>query len=104
MIWNPVRINVNQKIKEILKSKGWVFVIPKIRVKSRSLGERMEQKDDAPETVAWKENVTPRQSCYEFCEAICEYDINHFVDDPMKRARGKAFATQHNVYDAIRIE
>ena len=96
--------NINQEIKDILISKGWEYTIPKTNVISYSGINRVEANNDTPMTTAWKPGVTPKQACDDFYAAINAYNTNHSLDNPLKLARGSAFATCSNVYEAIRVE
>ena len=96
--------NINQEIREILVDKGWKYTIPETNVISYSGKNRVEINSDTPMTTAWKPGVTPNQACKEFYAAIIAYNTNHSLDKPLKLARGFAFATCSNVYEAIKVE
>ena len=97
--------NINQEIKDYLTERGWEFIIPK-QIIERYLASdlRVEKDTPAPNTTAWKVNVTPAEACAEFKRAILAYNANHSLDDPMKFARGNAFAVRGNEYKALKVE
>ena len=97
--------NINQEIKDFLAGYGWLFTIPEQAVESyNGTNRRTAQDAPTPNTTAWKANITPEEACAEFKNAIVAYNTNHSIDDPMKFARGNAFAVRDNEYKAIRIE
>lgn len=97
--------NINQEIKDYLAEQGWKFVIPE-QIIERYLTKdwRVEKDAPAPNTTAWKVNVTPAEACTEFKLAIQAYNTNHSHDDPMKFARGNSFAVCGNEYKALKVE
>ena len=97
--------NINQEIKGYLADLGWVFTIPEQIVESYNKStERIEVEAPTPNTTAWKAKITPEEACKEFYQAIVAYNTNHSIDDPMKFARGNAFAVRDKEYKALRIE
>ena len=97
--------NINQEIKDYLIDCGWKFIIPEQIVKSYNKStERIEKDAPSPNTTAWKEKITPEDACMEFYQAIVASNTNHSLDDPMKLARGNAFAVRDNEYKALKIE
>ena len=96
--------NINQEIKDYLIEHDWSFSIPQMRVIKYNCRERKDESVETPRTTAWKANINPTQACDEFHAALEAYNCNHMGDEPAKFARGSAFATRDNEYDAIRIE
>ena len=95
--------NINQEVKVLLGAKGWNFTIPERR-QIKYYGNNVTQKDvEAPDTTAWKENISPSEACNEFKDAIQIYNNNHNLDTPMRFGKGNAFAVRDNEYDAIEI-
>ena len=96
--------NINQEIKDYLIGHGWNFSIPQMRVIKYNNGERTEKCVETPMTTAWKASIPPANACEEFRMAIESYNAKHVHDRPARLARGSAFATRDNEYDAVRIE
>lgn len=96
--------NMNQEIKDYLIEHDWNFSVPQMLVIKYTCGERTDKNIETPKTTAWKANINPTQACNEFHAALDAYNSNHMGDKPAKFARGKAFATCDNVYDAIMVE
>ena len=96
--------NINQEIKDYLAERGWVFTIPEQTVESYLKGQRTEKNTPAPNTTAWKANITPAEACAEFRQAIEAYNANHTLEKPLKLARGNVFAVCGNEYKALKVE
>lgn len=97
--------NINHEIKDYLAERGWAFTIPEQTVKSYNRStERTEKDAPTPNTTAWKAKITPDEACGEFYQAIVAYNTNHSIDNPIKIARGNAFAVRDNEYKALKIE
>ena len=96
--------NIYQEVKDYLVAKEWSFQIPKLRVLPKIGKERIISNAVTPNTTAWKAGVTPKQACEDFRMALLAYDTNHAGDTPKRFARGIAFATCNNIYDAVKVE
>lgn len=96
--------SIYQEVKKYLVAKEWCFLIPELRVMTKTGKNRIVLKADTPNTTAWKAGITPKQACEEFRMALVTYDTNHADDTPKRFARGIAFATCNNVYDAVKVE
>lgn len=97
--------SINQEIKDYLAERGWEFIIPEQIIERYLVNDLQVEKDaPAPNTTAWKVNLTPAEACAEFKQAILAYNANHSLEDPMKFARGYAFAVSGNEYKALKVE
>lgn len=94
---------INQEIKDILISYGWIFTLPERKVITYLGKESVEKRVDTPFTTAWKEGITPNMAIKEFRAAIEAYNTKHVLDNPVVLGRGNAFAVKNNEYDAIKI-
>ena len=96
--------SIYQEVKDYLADKGWHFQIPEVRVMMKSGKERTDLKIDTPQTTAWKANITPNKACDEFQMALLAYNNKHLGDTHKRFARGIAFASCNNEYDAVKVE
>ena len=96
--------SIYQEVKDYLAAKGWHFQIPEVRVVTKIGKERKDNNVDTPNTTAWKAGVTPKQACDDFQMVLLAYNSKHLGDTPKRFARGIAFATCNNIYDAVKVE